>query len=88
MQKSTRQLQDFVGPAQLLDLALQLLHGLRLCGRNAVAHARIDLHALYPFIERAVARSQFWGATDSMAAHSEGYSPRCSRTMRTARSRT
>ena len=25
---------------------------------------------------------------DSMAAHSEGYSPRCSRTMRTARSRT
>ena len=28
------------------------------------------------------------GAMDSMAAHSEGYSPRCSRTMRTARSRT
>ena len=28
------------------------------------------------------------GAMDSMAAHREGYSPRCSRTMRTARSRT
>src|SRR3990167_4980164 len=28
------------------------------------------------------------GAMDSMAAHSEGYSPRCSCTMRTARSRT
>lgn len=27
-------------------------------------------------------------AMDSMAAHSEGYSPRCSRTIRTARSRT
>ncbi|MEC5211755.1 hypothetical protein RCH06_000285 [Polaromonas sp. CG_9.5] len=28
------------------------------------------------------------GAMDSMAAHSDGYSPRCSCTMRTARSRT
>src|SRR5690554_5793963 len=29
-----------------------------------------------------------FGAIDSIAAHSEGYSPRCSCTMRTARSRT
>ena len=52
MQKSTRQLENLVGPAQYLVLAPQFLHTLRLCGSNAVAHSGIDLHALDPFIER------------------------------------
>ena len=59
--KSTRQLQDFVGPAQFLVLALQLLDTLRLCGSNAVAHAGIDLHALDPFIERLRYAANLWG---------------------------
>ena len=36
---------------QFLILALQRLHTLRLCGSNAVVHARIGLYALDLFIE-------------------------------------
>ena len=50
--KSTRQLQNFVGLAQFLVLALQLLHTLHLGSSDAVAHTGIDLYALDPFIER------------------------------------
>jgi hypothetical protein len=46
------QLQDLVGPAQLLDLAFQILHALRLGRRDAFANTRFDLHPLDPFEQR------------------------------------
>jgi hypothetical protein len=60
---------------------------LRLGGRHALAHAGIDLVSLDPFEQRLrhaadLRRDRF------DAAHSDGYSPRCSCTRLTARSRT
>ena len=59
--KSTGQLEDLIGPAQLLDLALQLLDTLRFCGSDTVTQARIDLYALDLFIERLRHTADFWG---------------------------
>lgn len=85
--KRAGQLEDLIGFAQFFDLALQRLHLFTFGCRDAIAHAGIDLVALDPFVE-GLGHAADLGSMDSMAAHSEGYSPRCSRTMRTARSRT
>ncbi len=43
---------DLVGPAQLLDLALEFLDALRLGRGHAIAHTGIDFLALDPFQQR------------------------------------
>lgn len=50
-EKSTRQLENFVGFAQLFVLALQRLHVLTLEYGDAVTGTGIDLVAFDPFIE-------------------------------------
>ena len=49
--KRTDQLQYLVGPPQFFDLALKLLHPLRLAGRDAFADAGIDISTLGPFVQ-------------------------------------
>ncbi len=44
--------------------------------------------ACAPIRSMSVAHPQSWGQSTQIAAHMEEYSPRCSSTMRTARSRT
>lgn len=50
--KSTGQLQDFIGPAQFLDLALQRLYAFVLGLGGASPGAGIDLFTLGPLGER------------------------------------
>lgn len=59
---------------------------LRLAGRDAFTHPGVDLCAFDPV--QQCGTQPILGAIDSTAAHSEGDSPRCSCTKRTARSRT
>lgn len=72
---------------QRLDLALQCLEAIALRRGYALAPVAIDFISFDP-------PSNVWpaqpilGAMDSIADHCDGYSSRCSRTMRTARSRT
>lgn len=59
-------------------------------GRRDVAqrlHQSVVVEPRYPFRSREF-YGLFLGATDSMAAYSDGYSPRCSCTILTALSRT
>src|SRR5690606_9703060 len=51
-EKSAGQLQDLVGPPQLLDLTLQFLDPLSLVGCDAFAHPGVDLRALDPVQQR------------------------------------
>ena len=78
--KRARQLQDFVGAAQLLYLALRRGDAITLAALSAcpcLSHPN-SAWLVQPII----------GAMDSIAAHSDGCSPRCSRCRCTARSRT
>lgn len=77
--KSAGQLHDLVGATQLLVLALKLLEALAVAGAHTFALARINL------MPRHTADV---GGNWSTAARNDGYSPRCSCAMRTARSRT
>lgn len=70
-EKRTRQLQDLVGPTQLLNLAFDLLRPLGLAGRNSFAHAVVDLVAIDSFVERLRHPADL-RCIDSMAAHSDG----------------
>src|SRR5690606_26218777 len=51
-EKSARQLQDLIGPAQLLVLAFELLHALGVRAGDAVSYPGIDLVPLHPRQQR------------------------------------
>jgi hypothetical protein len=84
--KSTGQLQNFIGATLLCVLAFSGLDAFTLVAGDAFARTRINLLLTYSC--KAWGTQPILADMDSMAAHREGYSPRCSRTIRTARSRT
>ena len=51
-EKRARQLQNLIGLAQFLDLALQRLEALAFLSRHAIAQAGIDLVLAHPFVQR------------------------------------
>ncbi len=67
--------------------ALKRLQALPVGRRDAGSGACVDLITLDPFVQR-LGNAADLGCNRLMAAYSEGYSPRCSCTMRTSRSRT
>ena len=69
----------------MLVLALQSFDTVTLIAGNAIAQLGVDFLFTDLFMQRLGAQPIF-GAIDSMAAHRDGYSPRWSCTMRTARS--
>lgn len=85
-ENSARKLQDLFGAAQFLDLALELLDTLRLRARDPWASALIRLCPAHP--PTRVPAQPIFPAIDLIAAHWKSWSPRCSRTIRTARSST
>ena len=85
-EKRAGQLQNLIGSAQLPVLSLQGLELLAFVGGHALTLARVHLRLLDP-LEQSRRKQPTLGAIDSMAAHKDGYSPRCSCTIRTARSR-
>ena len=70
--KSAGQLQYLVGPAQFLDLALQILEPLRLAGSDAFAHASMSTSNRLTHSCSVCGTQPILGAIDSMAAHSDG----------------
>ena len=86
-EKSTGQFQDFIGTAQPLVFALKGLDAFTLIAGNAFAGTGINLAFFDPFVQ-GLGYAADLADMDSMAAYREGYSPRCSCTIRTARSRT
>ena len=85
--KRAGRLQNVVGPVQFLDLALKFLDALRVRCSGAKALSTVDISLLGPIVQ-GLWHAANLGAIDSIAAHSEGWSARCSCTMRKVRSRT
>ena len=87
--KRAGQFQYLVGPAQFLDLAFQGFDAIALLAGNAITHASVHLLFANPSMQGlGNAPDLDLGAINSMANHRDGYSPRCSCTMCTTRSRT
>ena len=86
-EKSAGDLQDFIGPAQFLDLPFQRLDGSR---SSVLTPSRTPLSTSSRLIHSnsVCGVRSIVGAIDSVAAHSDGCSLRFSRTRRPARSRT
>ena len=85
--KRAGQLQKLVGLAQLIDFALQFLDSLGL-GIGNDWRAPLSTSDCLTQSSTVCGTQPIFRAIDSIAAHSDGYSPRCSCTIRTARSRT
>jgi hypothetical protein len=86
-EKRAGQLQDLVGLAQFAHLALQVLDALGLFGRDP-SRTPASTSCCLTQVCSVCGTQPILPAMDSMAAHCDGCSPRCSSTMRTARSRT
>jgi len=84
--KRAGQFQDLVGLAQFTVLALEFLDAPGVSRGYALSLAGINLVLLDPRVQ-GLGYAADLGSMDSIAAHCDGYSPRCSCTMRTARSR-
>ena len=84
-EKSARQSQNLVSFAQFPNFTLQCFYPVALGAGNAIAHARVDLVLTHPIMQ-GLRNTPYLGAMDSMVAHKDEYSPRCSNTI--ARSRT
>ena len=67
-EKSQRQFQNLIGPAQLLDLALERRDTLALSGGNAVTCDLVYFSTLDPF-EKRLRTGPILGAINSMVAH-------------------
>ena len=85
-EKSTRKLQNLIGSAQFPVLSLQSHELLTFAAGHTLGLSRVHFGLLDPFQEGRRRTADLAGM-DSMAAQRDGYSPRCSCTMRTARSR-
>lgn len=86
-EKCARQFENLVGPAQFLDLAFRGLVASTLGRAHTIGSPRSTASRLTQF-SSVCGVQPIIGAIDSTAAHIDGCSLRCSRTRRTARSRT
>lgn len=85
--KRAGRLENLVDSAQFLDLALQRLSRSRSLALSS-SRTPESASSRLPHSNRVWCTQSILGASDSTAAQSEGYSPRCSCTIRKARSRT